>query len=402
MDTHALKFDISIIGAGIVGVTAAIALAQKGHKIALLAEYDLNQAHKKQAFLDVRSIALSLSSKQILQHLNCWQELQNLCQAINDIQVSSQGHWGVTRFNHKQQQCEALGYVIESHHLEALLIKKLDGYSNISIFHSSQYSLLEQNHKTCRIHLKHAGQDKNITSTICFICDGAQSKAKQMAGFKTHRHDYQQLAIATHVSGLNMQSNTAYERFTPHGPLAMLPLTQARYGLVWSNRQAKSKQLMAMDDEGFLKQLQKTFAYRLGSISATGKRFAFPLIQQVTKTLVENRCVVLGNAAHNLHPVAGQSLNLALRDIAHLADYLTTLDAPEDLLMEYQTLRNSDHQQVIQLADTLVQLFSNNLPILNHARSTALALLDITPPLKNTFAWRGMGFAQAAAAAQRG
>lgn len=402
MSNKQLSFDITIIGAGIVGVMAAIALAQRGHKIALLAEYDLNKAHKNHTPLDIRSIALSLSSKRILQHFNCWQELQSICQPINDIQVSSQGHWGVTRLNYKEQHCDALGYVIESHHLEALLIKKLSDYSNIHVFHCSQYTQLEQETNGCTIQLNHDKKIKSILSQICLICDGAQSKAREMAGFNTQRYDYHQVAIATHVSGQHMQNTIAYERFTPQGPLAMLPLTQSRYGLVWSNNPERSQQLMAMNDDAFLAELHQSFGYRLGKISEIGKRFAFPLIKQVTDTLVQQHCIVLGNAAHNLHPVAGQSLNLALRDIAHLSDFLMKLDDSEKQLECYQTLRMGDHQQVTQLGDTLVQLFSNNLPVLNHARSAALAMLDITPSLKNDFAWRGMGFAQTAASAQRG
>lgn len=402
MTESTLNFDITIIGAGIVGITAAIALAQKGHKIALLAEYELKQEHKNKNPLNVRSIALSLSSKKILQHLNCWSELQPFCQPIDDIQVSSQGHWGVTRLNNLQQHCEALGYVIESHLLESQLLKKLDAFNNITIFHSSNYSQLSPHDTHCDIYLEHEKQDKHISSKVCFICDGAQSKAREMAGFNVQRFDYQQVAIATHVSGSHMQNSVAFERFTPQGPLAMLPLTQSRYGLVWSNHQPRSDELIAMSDHAFLAELQKVFSYRLGKITATGKRFAFPLIKQVCSTLVEKRCVVLGNAAHNLHPVAGQSLNLALRDIAHLADYLSHFDHCDEQLAAYHKLRQVDHQQVVELGDTLVQLFSNNLPILNHARSAALALLDITPTLKNNFAWRGMGFAQTAASAQRG
>ncbi len=399
-DVH--KFDIAIIGAGVVGISAAIALAQQGHKIALLAEYDLFKTTKRNNLLDIRSIALSLSSKQILQHFGCWQDIQNVCQPINDIQVSSKGHWGVTRLNNVQQQCDALGYVVESHLLEAALIKKLRSFDDIDIFLSSQYTNLQQNEADCSIQLKHNKKDIQIHSIVCLICDGAQSKARELAGFKTQKYNYNQVAIATHVSGEYLQNHIAYERFTPQGPLAMLPLTQGRYGLVWSNNATRNKQLLEMNDKEFLAALHKDFGYRLGHITHAGKRIAFPLIKQVTDTLVKQRCVVLGNAAHNLHPVAGQSLNLALRDIAHLADFLTDLNQIDETLQNYQQHRHADHKQVIELGDTLINLFSNNLPILNHARSAALALLDIMPPLKNDFAWRGMGFAQAAASAQRG
>ncbi len=402
MSQTSQQFDITIIGAGIVGLTAAIALSQKGHHIAVLAEHELTPPNINQQSLDVRSIALSLSSKQILQHLNCWQALQAYCQPISDIQVSSQGHWGVTRLSNIQQQCDALGYVIESHHLESALIEKVDLLNNITVFRSSQYSQLVQAEDYCDIQLKHDNAHLTITSKLCLICDGVHSKAREMAGFTTQKYDYHQMAIAAHVGGKNMQNNIAYERFTAQGPLAMLPLTDARYGLVWSNRKKRSEELMAMDDEQFLNELQQSFGYRLGRFEKIGKRVAFPLIKVVTEQLVKQRCVVLGNAAHNLHPVAGQSLNLALRDIAHLADFLSNLDHCNEQLVSYQNLRLIDHQQVIQLGDTLVHLFSNNLPLLNHARSAALALLDVMPKLKNDVAWRGMGFAQTAASAQRG
>ncbi len=395
-------FDISIIGAGVVGVTAAIALAQKGHHIALLAEYDLFKTQQNNNSLDTRSIALSLSSKQILQYFDCWQMLHDDCQVINDIHVSSKGHWGVTRINKKHQHCDALGYVIESHLLEAALIKKLNSFKNIHIFHSAQYQRVQHNDNGCLIELIHNKSDIQLQSQLCLICDGAQSKAREQAGFSVQQYDYQQIAIATHVSGQHLHNTTAYERFTAQGPLAMLPLTQGRYGLVWSHHSKRSQQLMAMNDADFLTELHKDFGYRLGHITQVGKRVAFPLIKRVSATLTQQRYVVLGNAAHNLHPVAGQSLNLALRDIAHLTDALSDLTHVDEQLNTYQQQRQKDHQQVIELGDNLVNIFSNNMPVLNHARSAALALLDIMPAIKSNFTWRGMGFAQPAATAQRG
>jgi len=401
-DKHSLRSDIAILGAGIVGLTAAIALAKQGHHISVLSDTDCSTKNDTHQSLNVRSIALSLSSKQILQNFDCWDNLRHLNQPINDIQVSSKGHWGVTRLNHQQLQCDALGYVIESHLIENELLNKAQSIDNITIYSLSQYQHIKSEESQVTIQFLQNDQKYSLESKLCLICDGAHSKAREQVGFKTDTYDYQQVAIAAHVSGPNMQHNVAFERFTSEGPLAMLPLSDARYGLVWSCSIQQAKQLMALNDASFLEQLQKVFGFRLGRITDIGKRFSFPLIKKTSHKLTKNRCVVLGNAAHNLHPVAGQSLNLALRDIAHLADFLGDLDSIDENLSDYQKYRLKDHQQVIQLGDSLVHLFSNNLPLLNHARSAALALLDITPPLKSDFAWRGMGFSQTAANAMRG
>ncbi len=396
------QYDIAIIGSGIVGLLSALTLARKGFNVVLTDAYKISINSDEIDPLNVRSIALSLSSKQILQSFGFWQGLQPYCQPILDIQVSSQGHWGVTRLNHLQQQCDALGYVVESHHLTNALTRNIESVKNITLIDEASCEAFDNNDNGCHISLNKNNKTLKLEVKLGLICDGANSKTRDMAGFSSTSTDYQQMAIAAHVSGKHTQNSIAYERFTPEGPMAMLPLTDGRYGLVWTNSIDRSKQLMAMNEDEFLSALHQDFGFRLGRIEKIGTRITFPLHRIISKKLSHNRCVVLGNSAHNLHPVAGQSLNLAIRDIAHLNDFLTSFDDLEQTLGNYQALRQKDHDQVIQLGDTLITLFSNNVPILNHVRSAGLAFMDVLPTLKNDFAWRGMGFAQSAASAQRG
>lgn len=398
--TH--HFDITIIGAGIVGLFSAIVLAKRGFSVALCDASSIKPFAIDDNPLDYRPLAISLSSKHILQAFDCWQNIQAYSQEILDIQVSSQGHWGVTRLNHQQQKCPALGYVVDSHVLHNSLLQQLADIDNITTFEHSHCQALEQNSNGTLVSLLQNEAVLSIQTSLLLIADGSNSQTRELAGFSVEKTAYEQSAIAANITGLLSEANTAYERFTPQGPMAMLPLNNSRYGLVWANSCKRSESLCALNDQDFLKELQQAFGYRLGTFSKVGKRFSFPLFKIISTSLVKNRAIVLGNAAHNLHPVAGQSLNLALRDIAHLFDLIKDTDHLDDDLQQYQSIREKDHQQVIQLGDTLVNIFSNDLPVLNHARSAALALLDINPHLKHSFAWRGMGFAQQSATAVRG
>ncbi|MBL7005078.1 MAG: FAD-dependent monooxygenase, partial [Gammaproteobacteria bacterium] len=265
-----------------------------------------------------------------------------------------------------------------------------------------QCETLTHTPESTKLTFKHKDKPVQVNCKLTIICDGAYSPTRDKAGFTTIKDDYRQTAITANISGKHCNNHIAYERFISTGPMAMLPLNNNRYGLVWSNSAERSEQLMQLNDNEFLQQLQQSFGYRLGKLTQIGTRTSFALKKVLSQQLTLERCVVLGNSAHNLHPVAGQSLNLALRDIAHLYDHITHLDDSTQALVRYEKSRSKDHLQVMQLSDNLVSLFSNNLPVLNHARSAALAALDCLPALKNSIAWRGMGYAQSAASAQRG
>lgn len=395
--------DIAIIGTGIVGIMTAIAFAKRGYSVAIadVKAIETLSTHAQKS-LNARSLALSLSSQKILQAFDCWDNISSHCKAIHDIHVSSKGHLGATRINRTQVNCDALGYVIEDAPLFNTLLKQAQQYSQILFLPKYLCTAINPTEKGCELSFSHNDESVTLNSTLTLICDGALSKTRALAGFTQHHYDYKQFAITANVQGTHSDNHIAFERFTAQGPMALLPLTNKRYGLVWTVNPQQHEALMQANEAEFLHQLHNSFGFRLGKLTHIGERHSFPLHKIACDSLIHKHCVVLGNAAHNLHPVAGQSLNLALRDIAHLYDSITNLEDISEKLAAYNDKRMQDHQQVEQLSDGLVQLFSNNLAVLNHLRAASLSALDRVEALKNNFAWRGMGYGQPAANAQSG
>lgn len=399
--TQSIQSDIVIFGAGLVGCITALAWSQKGYQVTLLEKSDLN-FHPHERF-NVRAIALSWSSRQILQGLHIWPEIKHLCQPIKDIQVSSKGHWGVNRLKATDLNLEAMGYVIESDLMHQVLLELINKNKDIQLF--KQYNLeslsLDKGLSNC-YNIQYENEILNIESHLTCISDGIHSDIRGQSGFDIKKQSYFQHAICTTLEFSRPLSTTAFERFTSNGPIAMLPLTENRFGMVWTNPSEQSEKLMSLTDDVFKQAILKTFGYRMGSIKHMGPKFHFPLTKIIATELSHQRSVVLGNAAHNLHPVAGQSLNLAIRDIAHLTSQFDRLDHIDATLSDYNIQRKVDHQRIITMGDSLVNLFSNQLPIVNHIRSAALGLMDILPIAKHEFAWLGMGYGAQASDLQTG
>ena len=388
--------DIAIVGGGLVGLSTALALRHSGRQISVIESSALLQ--QKSEGLNARSIVLSYASVQIFKALDLWKEIKKQASAIKNIHISSQGQWGVTRLAASEYDLEAMGYVIESRKLGAVLLDQVRQSKSIRLETGADFESIEF---TGRVQLRYrkAKKSHEISSGLVIIADGAQSMARSSLGIEHRRIDYQQSAIITNVEVSQPVPGAAYERFTDKGPLAMLPLGGTAYACVWTHTPHSSEQLMQFDDAQFARALQQCFGFRLGFVERIGQRVSFPLYRIKALGLTKNRCLLIGNAANSLHPVAGQGLNLALRDAAclsHLleAQTISTLDENSivQLLDEYETLRTTEQRRVAGLGDGLVSLFSNNLPVLRQFRAGALALLDIIPPLKAEVAMSGMGF----------
>jgi 2-octaprenyl-6-methoxyphenol hydroxylase len=388
--------DIAIIGGGLVGLSAALALQQTDRSICIIESGNLQQ--RESGGLNARSIALSYASVQIFRALGLWREISKKASAIKTIHISSQGQWGVTRLHAQEYKLPAMGYVIESQHLGAILLDQVKQSNWIRLQSEAEFVSARFGDQ---VELAFRQRDKlqNLQAKLVLIADGSQSKARSSLGIEHRLIDYQQSAIITNVEVSKPGEAIAYERFTIAGPLAMLPLGGNRYACVWTHDPEHSDALMLLDDEQFAASLQRSFGYRLGFLERIGTRHCFPIHRMEAQGLVKDRCLLIGNAANTLHPVAGQGLNLALRDIASLHHILEDQDIGSleltsilNLLDCYQELRVSEQQQVVQLGDGLVNLFSNDLPILKQFRAGALALLDLVPALKAEVAITGMGF----------
>jgi 2-octaprenyl-6-methoxyphenol hydroxylase len=333
----------------------------------------------------------------MLRALELWQGLADCAAAIRHIHISSAGHFGATRLHATDLRLDALGHVVEYHHLYEQLLRHAQQETGVRLITSARVEAIKQLENTVDLSCQIDGRQSNIHSTLLVVADGATSSIRDQLSIPVQTTDYDQTAVVANVKINGPNNDTAFERFAAQGPLAMLPLPEARYALVWTRKPDEAGKLMQLDDSEFLRQLQQQFGYRLGRLVAVGRRASFDLKLSRAGRLVSGQSVLIGNAANTLHPVAGQGFNLAMRDIGALFDCLQDVDLTHSdelihALADYQQIRGSDQRQTVNLSGGLVQLFSNDLPLLNHMRSGALALLDLCPWLKDEVSWQGMGY----------
>jgi len=387
--------DVAIIGGGLVGLCAALILQHPGRRVAVIEAADLGQ--QQPGGLNARSIALAASSVQIFRALGLWQQIEAKAAPIRRIHVSARGRWGVTRLNADDYDLAALGYVIENNALSKILLAAVEAADNIQLEDQAGFESITQQAKV-EIGYRKNNRLKKLETTLALVADGARSPTRDALGIGHHSIDYGQAVVISNIEVSKPQIDTAYERFTSQGPLAMLPLGGKTYACVWTLNLKPAAAICELDEAEFSAQLQDCFGYRLGLIERGGERFSLPLQRTRAEALHRERCLLIGNAANALHPVAGQSFNLGLRDIACLYELLadralTKLD-DESIGMiagEYASLREREQQQVIRYGDGLVTLFSNELPLFDHVRAAGLGLLDLLPTLKAQAAFAGMG-----------
>ncbi|MCK4709224.1 MAG: FAD-dependent monooxygenase, partial [Gammaproteobacteria bacterium] len=353
-----------------------------------------------------RSIALSYSTIQIFKALGLWQSLQKNAAPITNVHVSSAGHFGVTRLKAADCQLDVMGYVIEYHHLIETLLETAEKEKNIQLITPARVTAVQQGETHVSINYQSADISETLSAALLIVADGANSSVRDKLAIVAETKEYQQAAIVTNLKIKRPSGGCAFERFTKDGPLALLPLPDERYAMVWTNTPQRAEELIQLSDEDFIQQVYQQFGYRLGMFEQVGARVRFDLKLTRAKQLVAGRAVLIGNAANTLHPVAGQGFNLALRDIGQLFDLLSGIDLQADQLLTqlglYQQQRASDQSQAVQYGDRLVQLFSNNLPLLNHLRAGALAALDLCPIIKQEVSWQGMGYGPGCCSLMRG
>jgi len=395
------SFDLIIIGGGLAGASLACALKNIGEneslKIAVVEAYELNT--KQQPSYDDRTVAISYGSRCIFESMGLWSELAQHAETINTIHISDRGHFGVTRLTKEQESVEALGYVLENKRVGEVLYAAMNdaSASNIHLFCPASISSLKLDETQVSVGVSLAGEEKVLQGKLLIAADGNNSQVMQLLNVGSSRKDYQQTALITNVTPGKKHNNVAYERFTDSGPLAFLPMASNRCSVVWTLDPQQAEELENLDDDTFLAQLQQTFGFRLGQIKKVGQRQSYPLFLQAATQIVHNRVAIIGNAAHSLHPVAGQGFNLALRDIAILSELIVeNLRAGKDvgdqaMLQEYAQLREQDIKRVYRFTDTLVRTFSNNISSLAHLRSMGLMLVDLLPDIKHQLATQSMG-----------
>ena len=386
--------DIAIIGGGLVGLCAALVLQHPGRRVSVIEAGNLEQS--RAGGLNARSIALAASSVQIFKALGIWSQMEAQAAPIRHIHVSSRGRWGVTRLRAEDYQLDALGYVIEYQALGRCLLDAVKDQDNIKLEQNAEFESIDQG-TTVTIGYRKNKRRQMVGARLALIADGAHSPARSALGIGHQSHDYGQAVVICNVEVGKPEIDTAYERFTPQGPLAMLPLGGKRYACVWTLAQERASEVCNQDDAEFSAALQDCFGFRLGFFERIGERFSIPIRRTRAEALNSGRCLLIGNAANALHPVAGQSFNLSLRDIACLHELLCERpladldDELGQLATDYGMLRADEQRRIIRYGDGLVTMFSNELPLLDVLRAAGLGLLDLVPPLKTQAAFTGMG-----------
>lgn len=396
-------YDIVIVGGGMVGASLACALAPLSLNIAIVEQYPLRSA--SQPSFDDRSIALSYGSRKIFQSMGLWEFLSGTVSPIHKIHISDRGHFGATRLSNRESGVEALGYVIESRTLGQALQDMLSTISNVDFICPAEVVGIDVGEKKVDVRVMADHQTRTLTASLLVAADGSQSVIRQQLGLPVKSWDYGQTALISNVGISRPHQHIAYERFTDTGPLALLPMLDmidqgqaiARCSLVWTLKTHQVDEYLEMSDTHFLNKLQQRFGRRLGEFIRVGSRSTYPLRLLKVPAQVQARVALIGNAAHTLHPVAGQGYNLGVRDIAVLSKVLAgavknaTDLGDHALLSEYAEWRRRDHRRVIAFTDGLVRLFSNPLLPVKMARGLALTALDFIPPLKKVLGRHTMG-----------
>ncbi len=325
------------------------------------------------------------------------------CAPIQIIHISDQGHPGMTRLSAQEQGVDALGYVVENRVLGQTLLAALQQVAHVTMIAPAQVLAVKVTANQASVEIDTAGSMRILTTSLVVAADGTQSFVRDHLGVKTWSLDYHQQAIIANVACDQSHHGNAYERFTKTAPMALLPLagfaaTPHRYGLVWSAPQAQVETILAWDDATFLQKLQQQFGDRAGRFIRVGKRSAYPLGMMQIREHIRPRVAFIGNAAHTLHPVAGQGFNLGLRDVAALAQIIRdAMQQQADIgaqasLEHYATWRRRDQLQTAAFTDGLVRFFSSDRLPLVLARNAAMFALELFTPLRKRVARQAMGY----------
>lgn len=393
--TEPAIYDIAIVGGGMVGATLAVALADTQLRVAVIEAVPFRS--DVQPSYNARCIALAEGSQRIFSGLGLWPKLRPYATPMAQIHISEKGSFGVTRLDAEEEGVAALGYVVESRVLGTVLLERLKAASNVDILCPATLGNLVLGDNHAELDLASAGTPKRIHAKLVAAADGDHSSVRQLLGIEELRSDYFQTAIICTVTPSEDHRNIAYERFTPEGPIALLPLSENRCSLVYTVNRANADATLKLDDRAFIEGLNERFGHRLGEFLRVGQRQAYSLALLRAREHVRHRLALIGNAAHTLHPIAGQGFNLGLRDVALLAQ--TVLDSDRaglDLgasktLDDYRRWRDRDHAKVIAFTDGMARVFSNSIGALAVARGTGLVLTDICPAIKSRLARQSMG-----------
>ena len=379
--------DIAIVGGGLNGPTLAIALEQRGLNVTVI---DALPAPKRgMRDFDGRSYALAHASMRLLRGIDLWDAIKDHTQPMLEIKVTD-GRAGtgpspwMMHFDHTEIEEGPMGYMCQDRHLRQALLSKMDGAARIT--QMSGETVVAQSSGQLTL-----ASGKTVTAKLIVGADGRASGTAERAGIKRTGWGYGQTAIVCAVEHELPHGGIAHQFFMPAGPLAILPLPNNCCSIVWSETETRATKIMAIDDTDFLDALRPAFGSFLGELTLVGKRFSYPLGLTIANRFIADRVVLIGDAAHGVHPIAGQGLNAGLRDVAALVDVLSDAKARgEDIasaavLARYEQWRRFDTATLAAATDTFNKLFSNDNPLLRAVRDMGMGVINATPRLRRTF-----------------
>ena len=406
---HHKKYDVVIVGGGMVGLSLACALdnflqnktINKTAKILLLESQPIKTDKAQQPGFDARSTVLSFGTVSYLEKLGLWNEIKFKAEAIKNIHVSDKKNYGSVQIKAQQTGVESLGEVVENQDLGLALNKAVLRQKQTEVKSPAQVKLISHKADSALLECQGVKETFNVEASLVVLADGGRSGLREKLGIHHKQESYDQVAIIANVAFSKPHHNVAYERFTPNGPLALLPLydfdQDNRAALVWTQKAHDYKGILDLDDESFLLKLQDEFGQRLGTFTRVGERASFSLSLLEAEEQIRHNLVLLGNVAHTLHPVAGQGFNLAFRDAMRLAENISnSIKLGENVgsysrLQEYIKSTSLDQGATICFSHNLTKFFSSNRQALVWFRKFGLLSIDLIPPLKQALSNQAMG-----------
>ncbi len=399
-------YDCVIVGGGMVGAVLACALADQPLRIAVVEAVAWRST--QQPSYDDRGLALSPVSQRILQTLGVWDALAPHATPIEHVHVSDQGHFGMTRLDAAALGVPFLGQVVVARALGQCLMDRMTRETRLDLLCPASVRGLSVQPDTVAIDLHEEAGTRRIHARLLVGADGGGSRVRELLGIAATTHDYRQTAIVANLGLADPHHNTAYERFTRNGPIALLPLSGQRCVSVWAMQCGEAAGYTTLDADVYLQRLRESLGRRLAPFTELGSRRGYPLQLTQAQRFAGPRWVLVGNAAHSIHPNAAQGLNLGLRDVAGLAEQLSNAcrrgedPGGEPVLRHYTESRRADQRRVVGFTDTLACAFCSEFFPTVAARGLALLAVDLLPPLKTLLMRHGMGLYAAQARLARG
>ena len=387
---------VIIVGGGMTGATLALAISHltRGQLPVHLIEAVAPNATDHPGF-DARAIALAQGTCQQLSRIGIWQAIADRATPINTVHVSDRGHAGFVTLDAHDYRIDALGQVVELHDVGLRLFRQLQDAPGVTLHCPARVASFTRSEEAVSVTLE---DGTTLDGQLLVAADGSRSTIGSRCGIQWRAQPYGQVAVIANVSTAVDHNGRAFERFTQHGPLAMLPMSQGRSSLVWCHPQDNADDVLSWSDERFCSELQKTFGWRLGRITHAGKRAAYPLSLTTASQVISHRVALVGNAAQTLHPIAGQGFNLGLRDVMSLAESLAQAWSTQQdcgaysVLSHYQTRRQADKAATIGVTDGLVHLFANRWAPLVAGRNLGLMAMELFIPARDVLAQRTLGW----------